>query len=988
MIRFFLLSLLSLGLAISSPAQQYNLSVFGVQDGLGQSQVYDLIQDQRGYIWMATGGGGVSYFDGKKLRSLKKKDGLSDNYITTLLALPNGKIFFGGERSSCIYNGIDFQTIEALEGQEVLSAICVGDDVMVSTSKGLGVLKDGQWSSLSEFVGAAIYALCADLKGGYWVLSQNGLSHVQGSETSSYSLGSTISPALVNAIRVDQENQLWICTYGQGVFRLDGEKIKPFPLFSAPKVVFDCLFHPNGSIWFCTLNEGIIVLENDNSRSINTKNGLPSDAVMCLLLDDWKNVWIGTSGGGVARYSGQDFVHIDQSNGLPGKQVYAIQQWGNSMKLGVATKGLVSMDLTTQSCSVDSTLEGNKVKCLFRDSKERLWVGTEGQGLRIMSADTTLVLSQADGLGSNWIRDIAENKEGQFYVATAGGGITKLVASNTNDYSFQSRSFNTAIGLSENRVNDLCIDESGRIWYATLGQGIGVILDDGSVANFDQDTDLTGEDVRSLVVDKYNYLWIGSASKGLSRMDLNADTLRFESLSAELELSSNNIYFLQFDDANNLWVGTENGVDQLLLDDTRAVLDIETFGADEGYLGIEACTNSSLLGEDGSLWFGTVDGLSIHVPSERSTVVIPPYLRISNVNLFYASLIDTPQRIFVKDWGSVKDTLVFTYTQNHVSFDFEAIHQQFPDDLSYAWYLEGFEDDWVPQSTRTSATYSNLAPGKYHFHLKSCVKNTHCTEIKPIVLRILAPFWQKAWFQWISGGSGFLLIALLFWNRLNAVKRKAKEKSARIKLERDVIELEQKALRLQMNPHFIFNTLNSIQGLIARKDEKTARLYLSKFSRLMRQVLENSREDLISLQEELAALKSFLELERFTNDELFDYQFDIQLDAEQAGIPPLLIQPFVENAIIHGVLPQRKGNIIVRAQEDQFGIVIEIIDDGVGRAVSSNQQKTHRSTGLEVTKERLALLENRSDQSSAEISFFDEAKGTRVRILLPHIKDW
>lgn len=367
---------------------------------------------------------------------------------------------------------------------------------------------------------------------------------------------------------------------------------------------------------------------------------------------------------------------------------------------------------------------------------------------------------------------------------------------------------------------------------------------------------------------------------------------------------------------------------------------------------------------------------------------VPPYLRISNVDLFYESLIDTPQRIFVKDWGAVKDTLVFTYEQNHVGFDFEAIHQQFPDDLRYQWYLEGYEETWSPKRKKTSATYSNLAPGEYLFHLRSCVKDSQCTEIKPIVVRILSPFWQKSWFQWSSASALLLVLGLLFWNRLNAVKKKAREKSERLRLERDLIDLEQKALRLQMNPHFIFNTLNSIQGLIARKDEKTARLYLSKFSRLMRQVLENSREDLISLQEEMNALKHFLELEQFTNDGVFDYTFDLQLDAENTGIPPLLIQPFVENAIIHGVLPQGKGKIIVRAWKDQHGVSIEVVDDGVGRAARSGQQKTHRSTGLDVTKERLALLENRSDHNSAQITFYDENPGTRVLILLPHIQDW
>ncbi len=985
--RFLLFFLLSLS-SLSVHAQQYNLSIFGVQDGLGQSQVFDLIQDERGYIWMATGGGGVSRFDGVHLKSLKKKDGLADNYITSLLELPNGRLFFGGESASCIYNGLEFREIASLQDTEVINAITLNDAVLLHTSKGLLYLEGEQTRIVPGFENVPVYGICSDLKGGFWVLKQDQVVHKMDGEEKTIPLSRKISPALVNALRVDPSGQLWVCTYGQGVFFLDGDEFKAHSLQPAAQVVFDCLFHPDGSTWFCTLNEGVIVSEKGNSRSINSRTGLPSDAAMCLLLDDWKNIWIGSSGGGVARYSGQDFVHVDTRNGLPGKQVYAVNSWRDQMVMGVANRGLVTMNPKTRALSIDSTLDGNKVKCLFEDSKQRLWVGTEGMGIQILAADTSFFIQQSDGLGSNWVRDVVESEEGHFYIATAGGGITKLVESSTQANRFQSRNFNTAVGLSENRVNNLCFDQNGRLWYATLGKGIGAILDDASVVNFDQNIESTGEDVRSVVVDQSNFLWIGSATKGLSRMNLNADTLHLENISEKAQLSSNNAYFLQFDQDQHLWIGSENGVDQVILDEKREILNIESFGADEGYMGIEACTNASFLDESGMLWFGTVDGLSAHQPSERSLVEVPPYLRISNVDLFYESLIETPQRIFVKDWGAVKDTLVFTYEQNHLGFDFEAIHQQFPDDLRYQWYLEGYEEIWSPKSKRTSASYSNLAPGEYIFHLRSCVKNSQCTEIKPIVVRILSPFWQKSWFQWSSAAALVLVLSLFFWNRLNAVKRKAKEKSARIRLERDIIDLEQKALRLQMNPHFIFNTLNSIQGLIARKDEKTARLYLSKFSRLMRQVLENSREDLISLQEEMNALKNFLELEQFTNDGVFDYEFDLQLDAENTGVPPLLIQPFVENAIIHGVLPQGKGKIIIRAREDEHGISIEVVDDGVGRAARSNQQKTHRSTGLDVTKERLALLENRSDHNSAQITFYDQNPGTRVLILLPLIQDW
>ncbi|MGB1031064.1 MAG: ligand-binding sensor domain-containing protein, partial [Flavobacteriales bacterium] len=910
--------------ALPSEAQLYNIEVYSVRDGLGQSQVFDIYQDQRGILWMGTSGGGLSKFNGKKISTIGRAEGLRDPFVKSINELPNGRLFIGGIEGSCIYNGLEFQIIEELEGKEIEFTIKTDSCLYISTPTSLFCFRDGD-SPVELLADINIYGICASKNADLLLLTDEGIQELKGKTLNPLDLLLPCSPALANSLLQEEDGSIWVSTYGHGVYHTNEGRFTKHLVGEKSKVVFKTLSFKNGERWFCTLNHGILIESNGSFRQISMLNGLPSNTVLSCTQDDWGNVWLGTSGGGVAKFSGQDFTHIDQERGLPGKQVYSIGVKGSEVFMGVADRGLVTFSEKNQTYQLDTALIGTKVKSLLIDDQNRIWAGTEGKGVRVISADTSFWLTRSSGLSGNWIRAIEQDSKGSIFLATAGGGITKLVKGASKN-SFNTRIFNSGIGLAEDRITDLAIDNLNRVWFSTISKGLGVLLPDGTLLGFDKSHGLTSNSLRSLAIDQMNRLWIGTNNNGICSLDLSSDTLKIVAFDTPYALSSPNIYFLQPSGEGELWVGTEKGIDLLKFTEDRQLISSEYFSENDGYEGIEACTNASAMAADGTAWFGTVEGVSKHSSEQRVKETFPPRLSITNANLFYQSLNDIPQHIFMKDWGNVKDTLVFTYEQNHVSFDFIGVHQQFPDDVEYQWYLEGQDPEWSPLNERTTATFSNLSPADYIFHLRACVKGANCTEAVPVVIRILRPFWQKTWFK--SGAIGALatLLFLLFYTRIRAVKRKSKEKSERLRLERDVIDLEQKALRLQMNPHFIFNTLNSIQGLIAKKDEKTARLYLSKFSKLMRMVLENSREDLISLGEEFTALKSFLELEQFTQENAFTFRFESDFEVDDYGIPPLLIQPFVENAIIHGVTPQGFGEIVISARIENDLLIVEVTD--------------------------------------------------------------
>ncbi|MFM2047503.1 MAG: hypothetical protein RI955_49, partial [Bacteroidota bacterium] len=360
------------------------------------------------------------------------------------------------------------------------------------------------------------------------------------------------------------------------------------------------------------------------------------------------------------------------------------------------------------------------------------------------------------------------------------------------------------------------------------------------------------------------------------------------------------------------------------------------------------------------------------------------------------SIITTPYKNFVGDWNYVKN-IELPYNKNHLTFDFTGINFSNPDAVKYKWKLEGFDNDWSPPSNQRTVTYSNIPSGNFIFKVISCNEDDVWNKNSAIVTIIIhKPIWSQWWF---IVSALLLLMGLVWWifkQRELGIKRKANEAQQKILMEKELIELEHKALRLQMNPHFIFNALNSIQSQIGTDNEQNARYYLAKFSKLMRQILDNSRNSLITLKEEIEMLENYLLIEKFCNNNKFEYSIvtDENIEIDFIKIPPMILQPFVENAIKHGMkyLENTKGQIDIQLIEVENEIICTITDNGVGRKKSAelnrkSRETFHTSTALAVTEERLSLLKNNSSKNSITIiDLYNEngvATGTQVEVKIP-----
>ena len=297
--------------------------------------------------------------------------------------------------------------------------------------------------------------------------------------------------------------------------------------------------------------------------------------------------------------------------------------------------------------------------------------------------------------------------------------------------------------------------------------------------------------------------------------------------------------------------------------------------------------------------------------------------------------------------------------------------------------LDGVDSGWIRVFTNQSIHYVNLPGNEYEFK----VRDKH--NLESIRFIIDQPFWQKWWFL----PSIFVYILLVFgavyyiffYYRL---RQQFKMQSVRH-------ELEIKALRAQMNPHFIFNCMNTIDAYILRKKFLEASDFLQKFSKLIRKILENSENQTISIEQEIQTLKLYIELEqeRFSNSFVSYFDIEPELMTKDYQIPSLIFQPFVENAILHGIrhLTDRKGLVSVELKkikgESGEGILFCVIqDNGIGKKASSvinaQRQTNHKSMGVNVTLERIKTYQAIYG-TKMEIIVTDLEEGTKVEIKLP-----
>jgi anti-sigma regulatory factor (Ser/Thr protein kinase) len=282
----------------------------------------------------------------------------------------------------------------------------------------------------------------------------------------------------------------------------------------------------------------------------------------------------------------------------------------------------------------------------------------------------------------------------------------------------------------------------------------------------------------------------------------------------------------------------------------------------------------------------------------------------------------------------------------------------------------------------------SLAPGRYKIQIRGLKRDgTASSRSETISVYVKTPFWKNGVF-WTVVVLALFIISFLMLDTYN--KRKRRAEVEKVITEKKLTELEMQALKAQINPHFVFNCLNSIKGFIFDRDYKQADKYLDKFSELMRSTIDNSDAAIISLQNEISYLDNYLQLEKLRFEDKFNYSIEVGagIDKEKYFVPAMLLQPYVENAIRHGMrfLENKKGQIDIKIFTENNSLVCEIDDNGIGRekaaALKSNMHIEYQGRGMNISRRRAELyniqqeLTDKKDQAG-------QAAGTTVTVKIP-----
>jgi len=638
-----------------------------------------------------------------------------------------------------------------------------------------------------------------------------------------------------------------------------------------------------------------------------------------------------------------------------------------------------------------ASLSNNSVEVIKKDRQGNIWVGTQ-DGLNLLDKNKGTFTryrhntKNTNSLSDDYILAIYEDRQSDLWIGTTKG----LNRMKRETGSFQRFIFHPADTgtLYVNVVSSVLEDRQGQIWVGCQMVGDVHLLDP---ANGKFKTYLNGKGIYCFCEDTKGTFWTGG-DEGVFQYNRHTDAfVPFIDSSTHTEFSF--VRSIVEDEQGNMWIGAAKGI--LKLNQQGTVTRV--YGKGDGINGYDLREHSFYKGTNGKLFFGTYSGYFVFTPDQLIKDLKPPQIVFSDFRLANKLKKSGKNDLLQEPLSQVKK-IRLNHNQNAFIFEFAALDYISPEDNRHFFMLENYDDGWNQAGSERRAIYYNVPPGKYIFRVKAANSYGIWTE-KSIDIIIIPPWWSTWWFRVTAVLCVVALIYSFIRWRLHQKFRLQLERSKKEKqmaeLQHQKTELEMQALRAQMNPHFIFNSLNSINRFILQNNKTQASEYLTKFSKLVRMILQNSQAPLISLESEMEALELYLDLEALRFEHHFDYKISIpkDLDIEVLKVPPLIIQPYAENAIWHGLMhKEEKGHLDIEISQEEEMLCCKITDDGIGRKkaaeLKSKSSTSHKSMGMRITADRIAMLQQKK-QMDTYITINDlvlpdsSAGGTEVLLKIP-----
>ena len=950
-------------------AQQYEPFKinFGTDDGLPSSECYEIIQDQKGYIWFGTDRGVVRY-NGYEFETFTTKEGMNNNVVFYLFESIDGKVWFYDIENQLSYYEND--SIYSYKYNQILKANLNNKGKPIDfffDDKGVLYL-----SIYNENPSLKIKRIDINGKCHFYDTSRCEIifEHTD-TETTAY-FGRKRNKRLINK----KTNQ-----FIYNVCNLNGN------YSSSATIVTSLGFH--NSVNRYTEEEDKLYFSNSNTLYLLEK-GFPlrkvyefSKGILELEIKDG-DLYIGLHEKGLIVFP----------SGNPDEAISLVTDCSVS---GVLVAKDSSLWITTQDRGV--YFIPHKYFNIHKESKDQVIVNISGNNGEIIYSDydgNIYNLKNGDKLKTglsapSYIRTI--------FPVNQKGFLASLISQYSYHYTSLERKPHligtNLIGDGGSAARDWC--ESDSIIYGIFKNRLMQFTNDLKristkvISNTRLNCVSKSFNKGALFIGRNDGLFIYSKD---SLREVYSNNKPFEARVSDLEFSDSTLFVATRGDGilfykkdassiaitkkeglisnevdklafskDKLYAASKEGLSLITLRDSS--YEILNFTVKNGLISNEI--NDVYVRND-TIWLATNKGIVMFGQNQS------PFRKESTV-VYLKSLLINGKRV------SLKQNNYFKYNENDLEISYEAISFLAQGKLLYRYRMMGLDHSWKETSSR-SLRFPNLPPGDYKFMIQ--YQNEQLSWSTPSTLfkiEIKKPFWNEFWF--------LLTVILVFLGLVYLYTRRYIRKiNQKITIQKQILDLERRALQAQMNPHFIFNSLTSIQSLISQNKNENAEDFLVTFSRLVRASLNHSTRTFISLEDEITLLNDYLEIESLRFEDVFDWSIKVSDDIEayELSLPPMMIQPFIENAIDHGLRPlEKKGLLeieIMKAENEM--IRVSINDNGVGRSISKKQKtRIHNSLGVNLVKDRLQLLSKKSSITFIDKMNKNNPAGTTVIIIAP-----
>lgn len=710
-------------------------------------------------------------------------------------------------------------------------------------------------------------------------------------------------------------------------------------------------------LWFCTAN-GIMKIENRNNQFLLDDHFLKDEFITRIIWDGNKTLWISTLNNGIFIIP---TLQVKTFRKIITNDVISTIEKIDAAKIAVGTaKGnLFIVDLLTGKREEIHLDKKRKIsRLLYLKEQNTLLISTENSSY---SYNTTTKKTNGTNpvFNAKDLHRIADSNQ-IIYCSFDRASILK----------YERNNITVSKVLNTNRAYRAYYDKmSGQIYISYVDDLVVYDPDGHSKSLRYKGSTVIARDICQT---DNGIIWIATFNNGILGYQDNRFVRNFDSTAG---LKSNIIQEIK-SDGNDLWIVTDKGV-QLLNTNSN------TFRSSSINNDSHAITVKGIITNKKTILFATREDLF-----EIDKTIPQKEYRLKEIYIKSIAINE-------KD-TAVQKNYSLPYNKNRIKFTFH-INGFYPkDELAFEYRLLGLNEDWVPLDKNLDFVNFNSLPSReYVFEIRAKSNNKNGYTTAKTSFHIHQPYWKEWWF--ITGLIliSFGLLTLFYRNKLQ-VKEKEKELALKkAKFENELATLKLENLKSQMNPHFIFNALNSIQEYIILNQKNLASSYLAKFADLMRAYLDHSSKGYISVGEEIECLDTYLQLEKLRFEDTFRYKITSPKGHEDIRIPTMLIQPYVENAIKHGLLHKKENrNLAIDFEllNDEKTLRCIIADDGIGRIKAAQlRSMKHRSFATEATRHRLDLL-NFGRERKIGVTIDDltndakEAIGTKVTLLIPVIQ--